>query len=196
MAVVVSQAARRCFAGCLSLFRIKNSTAIRENIEYAVSMKYSFFVPMQAAPQGSKNARIIRTKDPKKKDYVALYESSKKVKPYRQAVKKAAKAAGVKMQDGPISLTVVFVRTPKANMPKTYTPYVTTLPDIDKQLRSLFDGLTGVAYRDDGQVCHVDAAEIYPNDRFPEVGTHVLMRSGKDVPAWLGDHPPRKQPTF
>ena len=157
-------------------------------------MKTTVFVAGQAAPQGSKNARIINKKDGKQ--YVALYESSKKVKPYREKVRKHLRDQGIEPVRGPISLTVVFVRPAKANAPKTYVPFVTTLPDIDKQLRALFDALTSVAYYDDGQVCQVNAAEIYPQPDFPEVGTYVIIRSGKDVPEWLGSYPKGKQPDF
>ena len=157
-------------------------------------MKRTVFVPGRAAPQGSKNARIIKKKDGTQ--YAALYESSKRVKPYRASVRKHLREAGVTPVRGPISLTVVFVRPAKANAPKTYTPYVTTLPDIDKQLRALLDGMTSVAYYDDGQVCQVNMAEVYPQPEFPEVGTYIIIRSGVDVPDWLGQYPPSKQPDF
>lgn len=158
-------------------------------------MKVQFYVPLPGAPQGSKIGSI-RTNKSTGKQHVIMRESSAKVKPYREAVKRCAIAAGLTPKYGPISLTVVFVRKAKANAPKSYTPFVTTLPDIDKQLRALFDGLTGVAYRDDGQVCHVSASELYPNENFPNVGTYIVVRAGKDVPEWLGQWPKGKQPDF
>lgn len=159
-------------------------------------MKKQFYVPMQAAPQGSKTAFTTRPKDPSKKPKTVLRESSARVKPYRQAVKMSALAAGLRPQKGPISLVIIFVRKAKANAPKSYTPFVTTLPDIDKQLRATLDGLTGVAYFDDGQVCQVNMAEIYPNEDFPKVGVYIVYSAGKDVPDWLGSWPRGKEPDF
>lgn len=159
-------------------------------------MKLQVYVPMQGAPQGSKVAFHGKGRDHNGDKKIIMRESSKKVKPFREAVKLAAKTSGATPQYGPISLTLIFIRPAKANAPKTYTPFVTTLPDLDKQIRAVCDGLTGVAYRDDGQVCHINAAEMYPNDDFPKVGVYIVIRAGKDIPKWLGQWPRGKEPDF
>ena len=34
-------------------------------------------------------------------------------------------------------------------------------PDLDKLIRAVLDGLTGVAYEDDGQVVQIEAQKLY-----------------------------------
>lgn len=118
------------------------------------------------APQGSKrhvgNGRMI--------------EMSKRVKPWRLAVEHAADEAmagrpGFPLQ-GPLAVRVTFALTrPKghygtgrnAGKLKLSAPaYPSSMPDLDKLLRSTFDALTMVrAWTDDGQVARVTTAKIY-----------------------------------
>jgi Holliday junction resolvase RusA-like endonuclease len=108
------------------------------------------------APQGSKrhvgNGRMI--------------ESSKKVKPWREAVKWAAlearAAAGHPPPlEGPLSVTVSFYLPRPKTAPKRRL-YPDRKPDIDKLLRSTFDAMgdAGV-WGDDAQVVMVAAAKYY-----------------------------------
>ena len=153
-------------------------------------MKTSFFVPIEAAPKGSKVA--FHTGNGK----IAMRESSKQVKPFMEAFGRVAIAEGLTPVRGPICLDVVFVRKAKKNMPKTYIPFVTTLPDVDKQLRSVLDALTGIAYYDDGQVVMARGCKVYPSEYFPYPGTHITITAGKDVPEWLGQYSANKTPNF
>lgn len=153
-------------------------------------MKTSFFVPIEAAPKGSKVA--FHTGNGK----IAMRESSKQVKPFMEAFGRVAIAEGLTPVRGPICLDVVFVRKAKKNMPKTYIPFVTTLPDVDKQLRSVLDALTGIAYYDDGQVVMARGCKVYPSEYFPYPGTHITITAGRDVPEWLGQYSANKKPNF
>ena len=116
----------------------------------------SFDVIGIPAPQGSKryvgNGRMI--------------ESSKKVKPWREAVKWAAIEAMRAQRitaplDGPLHATVIFVfRRPKT-APKLRS-YPDVYPDIDKLLRSTFDALRQSALiADDARIVCVHASKIY-----------------------------------
>lgn len=121
----------------------------------------------QPAPQGSKRhvggGRMV--------------ESSKAVKPWREAVKWAAGEAvadsnGLRYPTGPVNVTVDFTfRRPRnhyrtgrfADLLRDDAPeLVDTKPDIDKLLRSTFDALTDAGvWRDDSQVAVVIATKSY-----------------------------------
>ena len=110
----------------------------------------SFFVEGTPAPQGSKSGFIRGGR-------VVLVESSKKVKPWREAVGAKARETVGELLDGPLELSVTFIMPrPKALGDKPAPPMVQR-PDADKLLRSTCDGLTGTAYVDDSQVVTIHA---------------------------------------
>lgn len=105
------------------------------------------------APQGSKRhvGRGI------------LVESSKAVKPWREAVKWAHIAAGRKNYgDSAVSLEVTFwLLKPKSV--RRALPSVK--PDLDKLMRSTMDALTDSgAWADDAQVVQMNATKLYTAD--------------------------------
>jgi len=90
-----------------------------------------------------------------------LVESSNKVAPWRQDVRRAAEDAmnGHLPFDGPLEVVVTFTlakpRTVKREMPHVR-------PDVDKLLRSTLDALGSAGvYGDDSQVVHSDALKVY-----------------------------------
>ena len=88
---------------------------------------------------------------------MVLVESSKKVKPWREAVGAKARETVGELLDGPLVLDVEFIMPrPKALGDKAAPPMVQR-PDTDKLLRSTCDGLTGTAYGDDSQVVTIHA---------------------------------------
>ncbi len=119
------------------------------------------------APQGSKNVNR----------YGATYEVSKRVKPWREAVKFAALGviegyAGWVPMDGPLTLYVIFYfdrpkshyRTGRnAHLLRDAAPaYPQGAPDLSKLIRSTEDALTdsGV-WKDDSRVVEVRARKRY-----------------------------------
>jgi len=94
-----------------------------------------------------------------------MIESSKKVKPWREAVKWAAvEAMGGKALrlDGPIYLGVVFVM-PRPKKPKSAFPDRT--PDLSKLIRSTEDALTDAGlWADDARVVSTMARKVYATD--------------------------------
>ena len=122
----------------------------------------------QPAPQGSKR-HVGRG---------VMIESSKKVKPWREAVKWAA----VDVMDrskreyggfgqgeafaGPVTVEVDFYFThPKTGKRR---PTHSVKPDIDKLLRSTFDALKDAGvYEDDSRICSVVARKHYANEHSP-----------------------------
>lgn len=117
----------------------------------------TFTVLGEPAPQGSK--RWLGNG--------VLIESSRKVKPWRQAVVSTAADLGLPLWDGPVALSIVFLfPRPKGHHGKrglrpSAPRYMGTRPDLDKLARSTCDGLTGVVIRDDAQIVRTALEKRY-----------------------------------
>lgn len=130
------------------------------------------------APQGSKrhvgNGRMV--------------ESSKLVKPWREAVVHAAIEARTAighttLLDAVTVCATFFVKRPKshfrtganAHLLRDGAPaYPTTKPDLDKIVRATLDALTTAeAYRDDAQVVRLNVTKAYADDR--PVGADITV---------------------
>lgn len=117
------------------------------------------------APQGSKR-HVGRG---------VMVESSKKVKPWREAVKWAAieKLVG-RGFEGPVEVKVDFYFA----HPKTGKHRLShaVKPDIDKLLRSTLDALTDAgAFEDDSRVVSVTARKHYADAHSPVPAGAVIM---------------------
>lgn len=68
---------------------------------------------------------------------------------------------------GPVTLRVTFVRPRPAGhygrtgLRPSAPAHPTVRPDLTKMLRALEDALTGVVWRDDAQVVHLDVVKAY-----------------------------------
>lgn len=128
---------------------------------------FSFYVEGEPAPQGSKNGFV-------KNGRVVMVEASKKVRPWRDAVTKQTQLAmrNRDMITTPVELTLVF-HLPR---PKTVLRgFPSVKPDLDKLIRSTFDGLTsGGLYKDDALVIAVTATKTYATDK---VGCYIHVAS-------------------
>lgn len=101
--------------------------------------------PIQQGSMRAFNNRIVHNK-------------TKELMAWRSEVAKAAYAAGCTPIDGAISISMRFFY----ERGKTVTRATPTVPpDLDKQIRSILDALTGVAYTDDSQVTHIIASKEY-----------------------------------
>jgi len=77
---------------------------------------------------------------------------------WRANIASAAKLAGCKPILDPIAITMRFrVKRPKS----VKRDYPTVAPDLDKYIRGVNDGLTGVAFADDSQVVQIIASKEY-----------------------------------
>lgn len=127
-------------------------------------------------PQGSKSYRGSRISKRTGKSTPILVESSKKVKPWREAVADAAREALYRLPparrlafplSGPLQAEMVFTLKAPARIPaERYVdgvPYPAAYPDTSKLVRSTEDALTGVVWRDDAQVVlYTLVAKYYP----------------------------------
>ena len=102
-----------------------------------------------------------------------MVESSKKVAPWREAVKWAAIKAGQKIT-GPVSVVMVFTlpRPKSASKRKPMVP--STRPDLSKLIRSTEDALTGVLWRDDARIVCQLVRKVYAEDG----------RTGAQITVW------------
>jgi Holliday junction resolvase RusA-like endonuclease len=120
------------------------------------------------APQGSKKFVGLS-----KAGHGVLVESSKAVKPWREAVKWAASEAGTKLA-GPIRMVVTFTLPKPKSAPKTRRTWPDRKPDLSKLVRSTEDALTDAGiWEDDSRVVECVAAKVFPNE-----GQDALDRPG------------------
>jgi Holliday junction resolvase RusA-like endonuclease len=106
-------------------------------------------------PMGSK--RFVGTS---KAGRGILIESSKKVKPWREAVVFAARENGGKLT-GPVHLHVTFSCPRPKSAPKSHI-YADRKPDLSKLVRSTEDALTDAGvWEDDARVVTCLAAKVF-----------------------------------
>lgn len=113
-------------------------------------------------PQGSKSFKGMRG------GKAIMAESSKKVKPWREAVHAAALQVrnGASPIDAPIRARMVFTMPKPASAPKTRRTYPMRMPDLSKLCRSTEDALTTAGiWRDDARVVGYSRLEkVYPGE--------------------------------
>ena len=129
---------------------------------------FELFIAGEPAPQGSKS--VGRNGQ--------LYESSKKVAPWRRAVADAVGAITFEKFETPVEVWATFYLTRPRSV-KRLLPHVP--PDLDKLERGLNDALTiaGV-WADDSLIVRAHAQKFYADDR--PSGCHVIVREFSDVP--------------
>ena len=101
--------------------------------------------PVQQGSMRAFNNRIVHNK-------------TKELMAWRSAVAQAAHKAGCTPIAGEVAISMRFYY----ERGKTVTRATPTVPpDLDKQIRSILDALTGVAYADDSQVTQIRATKEY-----------------------------------
>jgi crossover junction endodeoxyribonuclease RusA len=82
-----------------------------------------------------------------------------------------AKVAGATPHGLPVRITIIFIMP----RPKTVKrPYPTVAPDLDKLVRGVLDGLTGIAYEDDAQVIEIHAHKVYGSSSGAEIRLEII----------------------
>lgn len=134
-----------------------------------------FTVMGMPAPQGSKRAYFNKSTQ-----RAHVVESSDKVKPWRSAVAHAAFEAtsGLPFEGAVMVAIEFYVPRPRSHYSSSVTranelranapKHPTSRPDLDKYVRSTFDGLTdGGLWLDDSQAVDVRAFKRYCNREHP-----------------------------
>jgi Holliday junction resolvase RusA-like endonuclease len=138
-----------------------------------VSEGWSFYALGTPAPQGSKSPKG-RTKT----GHTIMVESSKKVTPWREAVKAAGEGAGPCL-DGPLVVCMVFTVARPKSAPKRITIPDRT-PDLSKLARSTEDAITDVGlWADDARVAeYCRLAKVFPYGSMPVTDAWALPVPG------------------
>ena len=111
-------------------------------------MVLTFWVDGTPIPQGSVHCFGNRV----------VHQKSKQLMAWREAIKQEALKTECQIWDGPVSIKLKFQLLKPVSV-KRDTPHVK--PDIDKLCRSVLDGLTGVAFKNDSQVINLKASKEY-----------------------------------
>lgn len=146
------------------------------------------------APQGSKRYAGHRRNAASGRISAVLVEQSKRVKPWRADVTAATKDAmnarwlagdGEDVLDGPLEVHITFTALKPASAPKRRRTWPITRHsgDLDKLLRSTFDGIADAkAIADDSRIVRVTAQKVFPHDdpdALPEPGAVIRIYSLK-----------------
>ena len=120
----------------------------------------------------------------------AIETNAHRLAPWRSTVSAAAVYAmdGADPISGPVHVSVDFTfarpqhhfgsgRNAERLKPSAPT-YRANAPDLDKLLRAVFDGLTGIVFRDDAQVAVVTASK-----RYGSPAARILVHALKGEPA-------------
>lgn len=127
----------------------------------------SFFVPGVPVAKGS--AKAFYNKNAGK--IVVMQDNRDKQKPWASMISYCAQEAGCCLSPAAIRIRLEFAMPrPKshygtgknaATLKRIVPHYHTSKPDLDKLIRCVKDALTGVAWKDDSQVCVVAADKKY-----------------------------------
>ena len=124
-------------------------------------MDKEFFVKGRPVPQGS--LKFIQGRP--------IHARATDLAVWRADIARNAELSGFKPVSNPISVTLTFSLL-KPKSAKRSTPHVK--PDLDKLIRAVLDGLTGVAYVDDSQVILIKARKIYGEREGAWIGIEVI----------------------
>lgn len=95
----------------------------------------------------------------------ATSKARREHKAWRDAVALFSKSARARqgrgdLVEGPLDVTLDFTFTPPKSQAKKKS-WVDVKPDIDKLVRSTLDGMTGILFKDDSQVCRLEVTKKY-----------------------------------
>jgi len=108
----------------------------------------NFFVDGLPVPQGS--MKVIHGR--------IIHNKGSELAAWRSAIALTARQSGARPLTDAIHIEITFY-LPKPRTVKRPEPSVA--PDLDKLIRAVLDGLTAIAYIDDGQVTSIVAQKAY-----------------------------------
>jgi crossover junction endodeoxyribonuclease RusA len=121
-----------------------------------------FFVRGKPVPQGS--LKFIQGRP--------IHVRAHDLALWRADIARNAEQAGYKRVTGGVSVELMFVFQPPKTV-KRIAPWVK--PDLDKLIRAVLDGLTGVAYEDDSQVILIQSSKTYGEKQGVWIGIEQII---------------------
>ena len=112
-------------------------------------LKDAFFVRGRPIPQGS--MKFI-------KPGVMIHSRSQDLAVWRADIARNAELFGFKPVAHAVKVDLDFVVSRPKSTKRTYP---SVKPDLDKLIRAVLDGLTGVAFQDDSQVILINSSKTY-----------------------------------
>lgn len=109
----------------------------------------AFFVRGRPVPQGS--LKFIHGKP--------IHARASDLAVWRADIARNAQLSGFSAVSGAVQVSADFIFKRPKSTPNRAFPYVK--PDLDKLIRAVLDGLTGVAYEDDCQVIIIQTTKRY-----------------------------------
>ncbi len=129
-----------------------------------VKKEITFFVPGDPATKGSFTAT----------GRGRMRNASKRTKPWQNHISLVANTkAPASLIEGPIELHAQFMMK-RPQKPKHPKYPIVARGDLDKLLRTVCDALTGVMYKDDGQVVSIKSMKMYEESG---VGVYITVRA-------------------
>lgn len=117
-----------------------------------------FTVYGKPEPQGSSRAWL-----PKGSRRPIVTSANKKLKPWRQQIAACALefSEAAFGSDVPVEVNLRFTFQRPRSVSEKKRPGMTVKPDIDKLVRAVFDGITGILIHDDAQIVRHTASKEY-----------------------------------
>lgn len=103
-----------------------------------------------------------------------LHSQGSALAAWRSLIGWEASLAGAKPHSEPVRISILFIM-PRPRTVKRALPSVP--PDLDKLVRGVLDGLTGIAYADDGQVVKIEAKKIYGAAVGAEISLEIVTKT-------------------
>lgn len=135
-------------------------------------MHLKFFVAGYPAPKGSKKGYVRGGR-------AILVESSKHAAPWAQAVHWDVRQTlalwgtqGCPVAATPMQVRLHFEMPRVGRIEKRIGVVHDRMPDLDKLVRCVLDALTGLLWKDDGQVWKIEASKAYVDPSYPP-GVHI-----------------------
>ena|SRR5438105_12191926 len=125
----------------------------------------TFFVHGLPVPQGSSRAFVVNGRP-------VITSANRNLKGWRDLVSLRAQEYA-EMHEGAVSIHLEFYLPRPASLPKKVQSHLKK-PDLDKLVRSCFDSLTGIMFKDDSQVVAVVASKQYA---VAEQGVRITIRN-------------------
>jgi len=126
-------------------------------------LKNSFFVKGRPVPQGS--MKFIRPG-------VMIHSRSQDLALWRADIARNAELFGFKPIASAVKVELDFVM---ARPKSTKRIFPSVKPDLDKLIRAVLDGLTGVAYEDDSQVILIQSSKTYGEKQGVWIGIEQII---------------------